>query len=169
MRGDKMRKGSALIMFITILFLAIIPVIYSEVDALSTSKGAGKELSDEKIFSLTEAFIETLVQPTDDEYRVKGFNQKKDLIAAFDEIATENAVKEFVDFFYQEKNNKLYIVPTELPPWFKKNQSFEVTEVDKNKILISQSNETELYGKYKVNIFFQRKGGDWVIDKVTYE
>lgn len=50
----------------------------------------------------------------------------------------------------------LYIVPTETPPWFQKENNYERTRLDGNIVEISQQNQTDLYGNYMINIQFKK-------------
>ncbi len=71
-------------------------------------------------------------------------------------ITTKEVALPYVEYYYQEKQDGLYIVPTETPPWFQKENNYERTRLDGNIVEISQQNQTDLYGNYMINIQFKK-------------
>ncbi|MEN2465517.1 hypothetical protein [Ornithinibacillus sp. FSL M8-0202] len=68
------------------------------------------------IVQLTDLFMHTLVQETDENYRVLEYPDKESIVDAFKHITTEDVVKAYVDYYFYEENGALYLVPTETPP-----------------------------------------------------
>src|SRR5699024_10292559 len=109
-------------------------------------------LSEADINERMEAFIDILLQEIDDNYKVKGVSTKADLIERFNTITTDEVAWPYVEFYYHETEDGLYIVPTELPPWFIPGEPYELTELENGNILVEQENEVDLYGKYRIVI-----------------
>ncbi|RCW66913.1 hypothetical protein [Saliterribacillus persicus] len=126
------------------------------------------ELTHEEIVSLTDQFMDHLVQDTNESYKVTQYKTKDELIQSFSDIATQNAVQPYIDFYYEEKEDGLYIIPTSTPPWFINDQEYEIIEVDEETKKVVQSNQSEMYGDYQISIEFIYEDG-WKISKVLHK
>ncbi|GAA5417726.1 hypothetical protein Pryu01_02801 [Paraliobacillus ryukyuensis] len=125
-------------------------------------------LSHEKIVEKTSAFMDILVQETDQQYKVKGMSTKQALIKAFNDVASSEVAKKYVDVYYNEKDDGLYIVPTELPPWFVADQDYQKEKISDNKYRIQQSNQSDLYGNYEIELELSYVQQKWKITSVNY-
>ncbi|WP_079710964.1 hypothetical protein [Paraliobacillus ryukyuensis] len=125
-------------------------------------------LSHEKIVEKTSAFMDILVQETDQQYKVKGMSTKQALIKAFNDVASSEVAKKYVDVYYNEKDDGLYIVPTELPPWFVADQDYQKEKISNNKYRIQQSNQSDLYGNYEIELELSYVQQKWKITSVNY-
>lgn len=108
----------------------------------------------EDIVSLTHQFLEQLVQEVDDDYKVIHFQTKEELLNLFKGISSREVASEYIDFYYVEEGNDLFIVPTELPPWFVADQDYDVVQIANDKVKIVQDNTMELYGNYIIEVEF---------------
>lgn len=129
-----------------------------------------KQLKHEEIVSLMELFMNQLVQKTNDNYQVLNYNSKQELIERFMEFTSYDVAKKFIDFYYKENENKLFIVPTETPPPFEKDSSYEQEQIADDHIRIVQENTEELYGSYVINIdfYFDNLNG-WKLEDISYQ
>ncbi|MCD5325055.1 MULTISPECIES: hypothetical protein [Pontibacillus] len=125
-------------------------------------------LTEETIISLTNQFMDQLIQESNQGYRVAAYDSKEALIESFSSIAKKSVAKEYVDFYYKEYNNGLYILPTDTPPWFKENESYTTETVKGDRIKVTQENTSELYGQYTVSFFFMHTDEGWVIDGINH-
>ncbi|MFD2628956.1 hypothetical protein [Oceanobacillus kapialis] len=115
-------------------------------------------LQDAQVKELTKEFMDTLVQPSDEKYKVKNMDSKAQLLSAFHSIAEEEMVKPFVDYYYTEEADGLYILPTETPPWFIADNQYDMVQLEDNVVKIIQSNETALHGAYTIEMKFTYDG-----------
>ncbi|GAE94036.1 hypothetical protein JCM21714_3166 [Gracilibacillus boraciitolerans JCM 21714] len=127
------------------------------------------ELSHEQIITLTDTFMELLVQKTDEQYKVVEFNTKVELIQAFEPYVKKEAVQPYIDFYYQEQEDGLYIVPTETPAWFENDVEYQKEKTDDGKVKVTQINKNELHGKYTIVITFEQVEGIWRIVNISHE
>ncbi|QXE00759.1 hypothetical protein [Terribacillus sp. DMT04] len=126
-----------------------------------------QELTQAQINKLTAAFMDKITQDIDANYKVINYDTKEELLKSFDEVAARTVSKPMVDFYFTEKADGLYIVPTETPAWYNPDNSYKVkTESDKY-VTITQSNADELHGNYTIEIKFLYDGG-WKIAEVKY-
>ncbi|GGC81133.1 hypothetical protein GCM10007216_09570 [Thalassobacillus devorans] len=136
--------------------------------ASSNEKESKESLGKATIEERTDQFMEHLVQETDENYKVLNYDSKEALLDGFEPIATRQAAKEYVDFYYKEKQSGLYILPTETPPWFVNGQPYDTIDIDKNHKKVIQKNNNELYGDYKIAITFIYDG-EWRIQEIEHK
>jgi hypothetical protein len=143
--------------------------ISNSVDKERSFENEMKKLDNETIFLLTDKFMNHLVQETDQDYKVKKYHSKNELIESFSSIASKEVAKKFVDVYYKETGGNLYIIPTETPPWFTRNQSYKLDKINETETNVTQLNSSELYGDYKIEITFQWVKDHWIIKEVSYD
>ncbi|WP_100013190.1 hypothetical protein [Lentibacillus sediminis] len=137
-----------------------------QVSAASQVSETGEMITDEEIRSLTEQFMDILVQEADTDYKVANYQTTQGLLQAFSEVASRDLAAPYIDFFYEQKEDGLYILPTELPPWFIQDNSYETEQVDAGKVKVSQTNETIMYGAYRIELEFTKRDS-WKITDIN--
>ncbi|MDY0405274.1 hypothetical protein P5G51_007525 [Virgibacillus sp. 179-BFC.A HS] len=138
------------------------------VEKASDKKQTGS-LTANEIIRATDRFMNILVQKSDENYRVIGLQSKQALLNKFSDVATAEAARTFVDFFYTEKNDGLYIKPTETPPWFNKGNPYEMEQISPTHYLVKQKNKSSLHGNYSITLDFKRLQDNWKITGVSYK
>ncbi|UOQ85354.1 hypothetical protein [Gracilibacillus salinarum] len=148
---------------------------YAEENQVNTEEVTGekqnvsneqKEISHDKIVALTDKFMELLVQDIDDQYKVINYQTKEELMKAFEPYVTKEAVQPYIDYYYEEEKNGLYIVPTETPPWFDKSNDYEKQTKD-NQVIVTQQNQNALYGEYTISLTFEKINDQWKIVNIS--
>ncbi|MCT2535842.1 hypothetical protein NC661_07965 [Aquibacillus koreensis] len=139
-------------------------------DGIKIEENANNQSIDhETVVSLTGKFMHLLVQETNmDNNKVVQHDTKASLLEAFTAVATKEVAKKYIDFYYEEKQDGLYIIPTETPPWFEKETNYEKIEIDPSTVKIKQENETELYGQYSIEFILQDTGDGWIITEINH-
>ncbi|RDW20987.1 hypothetical protein [Oceanobacillus chungangensis] len=127
------------------------------------------ELTHQNIVELTDRFMNTLVQPIDDNYRVLNYATIDELMDVFSVFIDREVVAEYVNFYFHEEADGIYILPTETPPWFEENNDYKVQQVSENKAMVNQYNESELHGNYTVSIEFTYDGSAWRITGIAHQ
>src|SRR5690625_4379047 len=94
-------------------------------------------LSHKQIVALTDQFMDTLVQKTKDT-KVINFDTKEELLHAFDGITTKEVALTYVDYYYYEEADGLYMIPTETPPWFNKENDYNVVQLGNGKAKVDR-------------------------------
>lgn len=121
----------------------------------------------EELVRLTDEFMDILVQETDGNGKVVQFSTIEELYQEFTQIATKGAVRPYIDFYYTEEKDGLYLLPTETPPWFIPENNYETNQVSDKKIIITQQNSVDLYGEYVIEIEFTYTD-KWKISNITH-
>ncbi|WLD92464.1 hypothetical protein [Alkalihalobacillus sp. AL-G] len=117
---------------------------------------------------IADHFMDEIVQPADDEYKVMTFTTKQQLVEYLSQYSSPEIARYYVDGLYEEKNGELYIIPTELPPWIIMGEPADLTEVSEENYTLTQINKSDLYGNYKINLTFKEQDGKWKINDVEY-
>ncbi|MFC4404797.1 hypothetical protein [Gracilibacillus xinjiangensis] len=125
-------------------------------------------ITHEEIAAIMDKFMETLVQEVDDQYRVVQFDSKETLISEFEPIAAKEVVQPYIDYYFEEKDNKLYINPTETPAWFVEDNEYNKKEISDKKVEITQANVSDLYGPYTIKVLFEKNEGQWKITNISH-
>jgi hypothetical protein len=125
-------------------------------------------LTKQALESIMDEFIDILVQDIDDNYKVIGLTTKAELIDEFSTIATAEVVEPYISFYYHEEADGLYIVPTELPPWFIAGQPYDMEVTNDGTVKISQENSLELYGDYRIEIELIYQETGWKIIEIEH-
>ncbi|MFB4169247.1 hypothetical protein [Virgibacillus sp. JSM 102003] len=126
-----------------------------------------KELTHDQIVSLTNQFMQTLVQDIDSNNKVVNYNTKNELLEEFEKVTTKNVAIKYVDYYYQNKTNGLYIKPTETPPWFNEKNDYDMIRREDNVVKVIQENKSDLYGAFTVEIEFTYHD-KWKITDINY-
>lgn len=116
----------------------------------------------------TDQFMDQLVQEVNGNYKVKKYNSKQALLDDFKPFAKQKAAEKYVDYFYQEKQSGLYILPTETPPWFVNGQAYDTIDIDENHKQVIQTNTNDIYGEYTIVITFEYDG-QWLIKEIEHK
>ncbi|WP_337018547.1 hypothetical protein [Oceanobacillus massiliensis] len=126
------------------------------------------QLTHEDITLLTNKFMDILVQDIDSNYKVNNFDTKEELLNEFSTVTTKEIAQEFVDFFYMEEADGLYILPTETPPWFLETNDYDMIKVNDSTVKVVQDNYTDLDGNYTVEFEFTYDT-EWKITNIAYK
>jgi|SRR5690625_4422022 len=169
---NKLTFGIIGILFIT--FCAQPVLIFAgfdnqDSDKLSKeSEISRKMISHEQISTLTNKFMDMIVQDIEEDYKVVHYTSKEGLLDDFQKVATREAAAEYVEFYFEERENGLYIIPTETPPWFVPDNSYDVIQLGNNQVMIKQVNQSPLYGKYSIQFDFTYSEEGWRITQIKH-
>lgn len=165
--------------YIAIIFILTITVISiegtqnnisegNEVNAAVQTKNETKILTDEIVKEKTKAFKENLIQETNDNGKVKAYETKEAFIKSFDSIASPDALPQFTDILYEEREDGLYLSSLDTPPWFNPHNEYDMIELDENTYDVKQENTSALNGVYNISFTFTYDDG-WKITNVEYK
>ncbi|QKY69757.1 hypothetical protein [Lentibacillus sp. CBA3610] len=132
-------------------------------------KGFQEELSHDQIVSLTDQFMDTILQETDETNKVVQFDTKAGLLNEFTKITTKEVASGYVDFYFREESDGLYIKPTETPPWFQESNGYDMIQKDNKTMKVVQENTTALYGTYTIKLEFTWQENQWYITNIIHE
>lgn len=111
---------------------------------------------------LSTKFEKRLYQDTEKNYKVKAFDSKQALIDHLAQIMREELANRYVNDYYKEKEDGLYIIPKDGPALLQPDQPYE-TEQTGNKATMTQSSENGLRGQYELTIQYRYKDDRWIM------
>ncbi|GGJ99664.1 hypothetical protein GCM10007063_22500 [Lentibacillus kapialis] len=142
----------------------------SDVSGKAVGKADDKqEISHKQIVSLTGSFMNKLLQEINDDNKVIRYDTKEELLNEFKKISSEEVAARYIDFYFNEKEDGLYIKPTETPPWFQENNDYDMIQQDDNTVVVNQKNTSQLYGTYIVEFEFTWVNNQWKISDITHK
>ncbi|TRM13011.1 hypothetical protein FH966_15575 [Lentibacillus cibarius] len=127
-----------------------------------------KKLDHERVVSLTSQFMNLIVQETNESYKVLHYNSKNQLLKAFTKVSSKEVATKYIDYYFNEKPDGLYLKPTETPPWFHEEEDYDMIRKNDNTVEVTQTNTTELYGTRTINITFTFHN-KWKITGITFD
>ncbi|MFD2043726.1 hypothetical protein ACFSTA_06425 [Ornithinibacillus salinisoli] len=126
------------------------------------------ELSHDEIYHIMNSFMNMLVQETDEDYKVVHFGSKEELLKEFEKLSSRDVAAQFVDYYYYEEADNLYLVPTETPPWFMEKNEYDIVKSDQKQVKIVQGNHSVFFGDYTIEITFSNINSNWKITDIAY-
>lgn len=120
----------------------------------------------QELKQVAEIFFQELIQRTNDEGLVLKYDNKLELKHHLTELASLHVVSYYVDGLYEEQQGKLFIIPMDSPPWLEQENPAELFKVSDDEYILSQTNNSELHGNYKITISFKQMDGHWLITNV---
>ncbi|UJL45128.1 hypothetical protein KFZ58_11950 [Virgibacillus sp. NKC19-16] len=125
-----------------------------------------EHITHEEVISLTGEFMDILVQEADENYKVVNYDTKDELLNAFEQVTTRETAKIYVDYFYREEADGLYILPTETPPWFMEENEYDMVQLDNKQVKVVQENQSFFYDEYEIEIEFSFEK-EWKITNIS--
>ncbi|MGP4072966.1 hypothetical protein ACTWQB_10490 [Piscibacillus sp. B03] len=145
-------------------------VVSSKVTGQADWTSEQAELSNEDINQVLNQFMDQLVQETDDQWKVLNYQSLEEYKSSFDQIAERKVVDYFVDEIYYEEGQTLYLKGMDTPPWFDSDQDFNKEQLDDETYRITQDNESDFYGNYRIVIDLKlNENGEPYIINVQYQ
>ncbi|WP_377888081.1 hypothetical protein [Alkalihalobacillus sp. R86527] len=140
-------------------------MMISSFETKAEAKSTAVEKLDE--VKVTKELTNRIVQKTNDDYKVENFSSKEEISNHLQGVASKELSNKITDFYYEEKNGALYLKPTELFPWVDYENDYDIKKLNEFQYQLVQSNQSDLYGNYTIEINFQYVNNDWVIQNFT--
>jgi hypothetical protein len=140
----------------------------------ANSSAEGEEGIDEKIQEpdvegLAAAFENYLMQDTDENQKVTNYENKKELIHSFSGIAAPEVAQTYIDDYYEEREDGLYLVAKDSPTWFQENEPYNMEKIDDKHYKVTQEGENEMAGSYRLTLHFEYQSGAWLMTERNIE
>jgi hydroxymethylpyrimidine pyrophosphatase-like HAD family hydrolase len=126
-----------------------------------------KALDHEQIVQLTDRFMELILQDIDGENKVLNYQSKEELMKAFEKISSREAAEPYVNYYFHEKQDGMYILPTEAPSWFMEDNEYDMIQIAENKMKLTQDNFMHIFGAYRIEIEFTFED-KWKITEIRH-
>ncbi|MBS4538694.1 hypothetical protein GOQ27_09480 [Clostridium sp. D2Q-11] len=130
----------------------------------------GADLTKEKAISIENEYMDRLFpQREADSQKVKDFNSKEELINHISQIANRDLVKTYVNNYYKNQEDGLYIIAKGGPTRIYEDKPYELKKVDNEEYHLVQKTEDQLRGKYTFTVKFSYKNNKWIITDRIFE
>lgn len=131
---------------------------------ISNSNDSYINLSPELIEDLNYELKNRLIQETDENKKVIMYDSKKGLINYLSEIMNEKLTTNYIDTYYYEKQDGLYLIPKETPITLDLNKDYKLERQSKYEYYAVQETTSELHGNYEITMHFKYVDNHWIID-----
>lgn len=128
-----------------------------------------KELTKKKAIEIEDEFMNRLLVDKSDNGKIKDYNNKNELINHLSEITKKDIAKSYINNYYKEKEDGLYIIPKDGPTRIYKDKSYRLEKIDDQNYELIQEAEDQLRGKYKFTVKFTYKDNKWIISDRIFE
>ncbi|MCM3664704.1 DUF4367 domain-containing protein [Mesobacillus subterraneus] len=152
-------------------FTTVLGPYISELEALEQQQAAIDEqlaFNEEKAIALLERFNNTINSAFNDATEDEKFNTyktKEEFYSLFTDFVAREFVESTFSFRVDEKEDGLYVVPTEYPPHYIPEFPFQLIRISETEYTLTQYQETDLYGQLTLTITFKNHSGTWMILK----
>lgn len=130
-----------------------------------------QELTREQAVEIEEKFFNMLMkqEKVGDTDEIKNYQSKEALIKDISEIADKELATYFVNNIFEEKGNKLYVIPKGGPAMLVPENYYDFIQVDENTYKIIQNDENMLWGPYTLTIEFKKIENKWKMANRNFE
>ncbi|MGM7701492.1 M15 family metallopeptidase [Pseudalkalibacillus sp. Hm43] len=112
---------------------------------------------------IESSFKDLLMQETNAQQRVKAFSDKESLIQHLEAIVAKDVAEHYVDQYFEEKNDDLYLKKQDAPVWLNTDEEFEEKQQSETTYVVIQTTQNQLRGKYTLKITYQYTEDQWKI------
>ncbi|HCX63659.1 MAG TPA: hypothetical protein DHN33_00415 [Eubacteriaceae bacterium] len=129
------------------------------------------ELTEEKAMEIEEEFFDLVFTPktVGRTNEIENYQSKEALVSDASKLADQELAREYVDYFYAEREGSLYVVPKEGPAKILPDSPYELNQVDEKTVEVVQEEENELRGAYRLIVEFSYMDEQWKISDRTIQ
>ncbi|WP_349407403.1 D-alanyl-D-alanine carboxypeptidase family protein [Pseudalkalibacillus sp. SCS-8] len=106
-----------------------------------------------------------LIQETNENDNVERFDTKDALSVYLEDILVKSLADTYVERFYKENGQGLFLQQKESLVWLDTNESYQTENLSERKYKIVQSSENELLGEYELTITYIYDNETWKIQE----
>lgn len=129
----------------------------------------GNEFTKEDAISIEDDFIARLFPQKTDDGLVEKFETKDDLVKSVSKKSEDYLAKSFVDTYYEESEDGLYIRPMDGPVRILKDEPMKLDKIDKDQYELVQEGNDDLRGRYTFTVRFIKRDKEWIIKERIFE
>ncbi|WP_208588860.1 hypothetical protein [Gracilibacillus suaedae] len=111
----------------------------------------------------------SVIENTEDDGALTDYDSKESLKEEFTTIMSEELADSFVAHYFEEDNDKVYVVSTEAPVWFEEDSDFSFEQVNDVEYEITQERSNELIGNVRMTYVITSTDDSWIVNEVRSE
>lgn len=100
---------------------------------------------------------------TNENFKVKKYDSKDRLEEEFKSIMVWPLAEYYLDHYFEEKNNNVYIIPTEGPTKINFQNDYNLEKLSDHHYKVTQHGSNQLRGDYTLTIHYKYEAGKWVM------
>lgn len=127
-----------------------------------------QEQAKEVLNDYQEKFM-SVIENTEDDGTLIDYDSKEALKEEFMTVMSEDLADSFVSHYFEEENDKVYVVATEAPVWFKEDSDFSFEQVNDVEYEVTQDQSNELIGNVRMTYVITSTDDSWIVSEVRSE
>lgn len=148
-----------------IVFLSLVTIL----TVACTDFRNGNEFTKEDAISIEDDFMARLFPEKSDEGLIEKFKTKDELVKSVSKRSEEYLAKSFVDTYYEESEDGLYIRPMDGPVRILKDEPMKLDKISKEEYELVQEGNSDLRGRYTFIVRFIKRDKEWIIKERKFE
>lgn len=105
-----------------------------------------------------------VIENANDEGEIIDYHSNEELKDEFINYMSEEQADIFVENYFEENDEKLYVIPMETPFWINEEEEFTFEQVSDLEYEVSQEIENELAGHLRLIYVITLRDEDWIVD-----
>ncbi|MFD2672147.1 hypothetical protein [Marinicrinis sediminis] len=126
------------------------------------------EQAEQVLVQYEQVFMET-GKDYDDQFKIEGYSSMQDILDEYETIMTEAWAVGTADIHFEQREDGVYLKPTELPVFLETEQPFEVNQADENTVEVIQQQESDLRGNMQVTFTLVKQEEQWKLQSTHLE
>ncbi|WP_018932908.1 hypothetical protein [Gracilibacillus lacisalsi] len=146
------------------------PADDSEEDASSEEEipTLDQEQAKEVLNEYQDKFM-SVIENTEDDGALIDYDSKEALKEEFMTVMSEELADSFGSHYFEEENDKVYVVATEAPVWFEEDSDFSFEQVNDVEYEVTQDQSNELIGNVRMTYVITSTDDSWIVSEVRSE
>lgn len=117
-----------------------------------------------KALKLEQEFKSIVLQDTDSNQKVINYNNKMNLINKLSKVMKKDLAKKYINNYFKENDNNLYLIPKDSPTWLIENKKIYIKQLNEKNYKAIQYNKNSLIGDYELVINYKLINDKWIIE-----
>lgn len=127
-----------------------------------------EEQAKQTIKDFREVFMK-VINNIENDGEVKNYQSKEEVKEEFTKYMSDQQADTFLESYFEERNEKLYVIATEAPFWIEEEKDFKLEHITEEQYKITQEIKNELAGHQRVTYLIQLRDDEWMVDDLTAE
>ncbi|MFP4200166.1 MAG: S-layer homology domain-containing protein [Clostridia bacterium] len=110
-----------------------------------------------------DRFYQDTIGDEDPLPRVEDFDRMDDLVDHLVEIMDRDLAESYVNDYYEERSDRLYLIPKDGPTSLQTEEDFDLSMKTPTRYQLTQEGSSGLVGDYVLTITYGQRGDDWIM------
>ncbi|MGP4071548.1 hypothetical protein ACTWQB_03215 [Piscibacillus sp. B03] len=114
-------------------------------------------------------YEETITSLKNENTQEIDFDSKDEVMDYLTQAMSYSLAESHIDTYIEERDDGLYLVPTEFPVFINTDEDYQTSQEDANTYHVTQEQDTELTDHIEMTFIITNHDGTWIVDEVEVE